>query len=149
MKGLSGAQRELKQFGSELTHGSMAQMFALVCGLALIIAGVAAFVVNFDFSTGSSIVSERLLFMDVNGYSGVLMLVTGLVLLVGSRLAGTARRACVAVGVVYLAITVWSLFTASVAGILPVNDLTAIVYAAIGVLGLTAGLGPDPRSKDA
>ena len=138
----------LKDVGSGLTDRSNAQMFAVVCGVILTVVGVVAMIVNFDFSVGGSITAEKLLFMDVNGWSGLLMLLTGIVLTVGSRHAKSARRACLGVGVVYLVLTVWSLFTASVAGIFPVNDLTAIIYAAIGVLGVTAGLAPDPPESD-
>lgn len=137
----------LKEVSSDFVHRSMAQMFAAIAGVILAVAGVVALVVNFDFSTGSSIVTERLLFMDVNGWSGLLMLVTGGVLLAGSRTVAAARKVCLGVGIVYLVVTIWSLFTVSVAGILPVNDLTAILYAAIGVLGVTAGVGPDPRER--
>lgn len=137
-----------KEYGSGIAHGSIAQMFALVAGVILTVAGVAALVVNFDFSTGGSIVTEKLLFMDVNGWSGVLMLLTGLVLLIGSRAADTARKVSLGVGVVYLVVTIWSLFTATVISMIPVNDMTAILYAAIGVLGVTAGLGPDRHTDD-
>jgi hypothetical protein len=125
----------------------MAQMFAAVCGALLTVAGVAALIVNFDFSTGASLTTERLLFMDVNGWSGLLLLITGAVLLLSSRSDGFARKSCVVVGAIYLAVTIGGLFTTSVLGLLPINDLTAIVYAAIAVLGLTAGLGPDPRRQ--
>jgi hypothetical protein len=138
----------LKDVGSDLAHGSIAQMFALVAGVILTVAGVLALIVNADFHTGTGIVTEKLLFMDVNGWSGLLMLLTGVVLVTASRVTGMARKACVGVGVVYLIVTIWSLFTASVLGMFPVNDMTAIVYAAIGVLGVTAGLGPD-RHDDA
>jgi hypothetical protein len=138
----------LKDVGSDLAHGSIAQMFALVAGVILTVVGVVALIVNADFHTGTGIVTDKLLFMDVNGWSGLLMLLTGVVLVAASRVAGAARKACVGVGVVYLIVTIWSLFTASVIGMFPVNDMTATVYAAIGVLGVTAGLGPD-RHDDA
>lgn len=139
----------LKDVGSEIAHGSIAQMFALVAGVILTVAGVLALIVNADFHSGTGIVTEKLLFMDVNGWSGLLMLLTGVVLVAASRVAGMARKACVGVGVLYLVVTIWSLFTASVAGMLPVNDMTAIVYAAIGLLGVTAGLGPDSHDDAA
>lgn len=139
----------LKDVGSEIAHGSIAQMFALVAGVILTVAGVLALIVNADFHSGTGIVTEKLLFMDVNGWSGLLMLLTGVVLVAASRVAGMARKACVGVGAVYLVVTIWSLFTASVAGMLPVNDMTAIVYAAIGLLGVTAGLGPDSHDDAA
>ncbi|MGH2959326.1 MAG: DUF4383 domain-containing protein [Solirubrobacterales bacterium] len=138
----------LREVGAGIAHGSIAQMFALVAGVILTVVGVVALIANPDFSTGEAIVTEKLLYMDVNGWSGLLMLLTGIVLLAASRVADRARKACVGVGVVYLGLTIWSLFTASVIGMFPVNDMTAITYAAIGVLGVTAGLGPDRHHED-
>lgn len=139
--GMSG--KGVKEFGSGIVHGSTAQMFAVVAGVILTVAGVVALIVNADFGTGTAIVTERLLFMDVNGWSGLLMLVSGIVLLVASRTAAVVRKVCLAVGVVYIALTVWSLFDESILGMLPVNDMTAILYAAVGVLGITAGISPE------
>lgn len=136
----------LKDVGSGIAHGSNAQMFAAICGVILTVVGVVAMIVNFDFSTGGSIATEKLLFLDVNGWSGLFMLVTGVLLTVASKGAALARKVCLGVGITYLAVTVWSLFDDSVLGILPINDMTAIVYAAIGVLGVTAALAPDTRS---
>lgn len=86
--------------------------------------------------------------MDVNGWSGLLMLLTGVALIASSRSDVAARRASLVIGVLYLIVTVWSLFRSSVAGMLPVNDLTAILYAALGVLGVTAGVAPDPIAAE-
>lgn len=133
----------LKDYGHKLAARSMAQMFALIAGIVLVVAGVASLIVGAEFGTGDGIVTNDLLFMDVNGWSGLLMLVTGGILLVGSRSDRMARRTSMVVGAIYLIVTVWSLFTVSVLGMLPVNDPTAILYAAIGVLGVTAALGPD------
>jgi hypothetical protein len=130
-----------------LAGSSTAQIFALIVGALLTVAGVAALVVNFSFATGGGIDAAPLLFLDVNGFSGLLMLGTGLGLLAGARSPAGARRAATVVGSVYLVVTIWSLFNATVARILPVNDLTAIVFAAVAVLGLTAGLAPDPRES--
>lgn len=138
----------IKRYGHDVTHGSMAQMFALVAGVLLFVVGVVGMIVNADFSTGSSITTEGLLFLDVNGWSSLLMIVTGAVLLVGSRTVSRARGVSAGVGGFYLGLTVWSLFDSTLLGMIPVNDMTAIVFAAIGVLGLTAGLGPDRRPTD-
>ncbi len=134
---------KLKDYGSGVMHGTPAKMFAVVVGVILTLAGVVSLIVNPDFGSGTGIVTDRLLFMDVNGWSGVLMLLSGVVLLVGSRVAATAKKVCLAIGVVYLALTIWSLFDESILGIFPVNDMTAILYAAIGVLGVTVGVAPD------
>jgi hypothetical protein len=128
-------------------HRSPAQMFAAVVGVVLIVVGIVGMIMNASFATGDSLTAEQLLFMDVNGWSNVLYLVSGAVLFVGSMNAARAKLVSVAVGGFYLLLTVWSLLDSSILGLLPVNDMTAILYAAIGVIGLTVGLGPD-RSVD-
>ena len=146
---MGGVGRGFKEYGSGIAHGSVAQMFAVVVGVVLTLAGIAALVVNADFGTGSGIVTNKLLFMDVNGWSAIVMLVSGVALLVSSRVVGLARKVSLVVGVFYLVLTVWSLFDSSILGLLPVNDPTAILYAAICVLGVTAALGPDRHSDSA
>lgn len=136
----------IKRYGHDVTHGTVAQMFAFGAGVLLLVAGIVGMILNADFSTGDAISTEALLFMDVNGWSSLLMIVTGGVLLVGRNKADRARTVSLAVGVVYLALTVWSLIDNSILGAFPVNDMTAIVYAAIGVLGVTAGLGPERQA---
>lgn len=136
----------IKRYGRDVTHGTVAQMFAFGAGVLLLVAGIAAMVLNADFSRGDAISTEALLFMDINGWSGLLMLVTGAVLLVGRSKADRARKVCLGVGVFYLVLTVWSLIDNTILGAFPINDMTAIIYAAIGVLGVTAGLGPDRQA---
>lgn len=124
-------------------HRSTAQMFAVVVGVVLIVVGVVGMIMNASFATGAGLTAEELLFLDVNGWSNVLYLVTGAALAIGSLNAARAKLASMIVGGIYLLLTVWSLFDSSILGLLPVNDMTAILYAAIGVIGLTFGLGPD------
>lgn len=135
--------RDVRGYGEALTHGSVAQMFAVVAGVVLTVLGIVSLVVNASFSTGSSLTAEHLVFFDVNGWSGVLYLVAGLVMLMSATDAARTRTVAVVSGGMFLALTVWSLFDGSILGLLPVNDPTAILYAALGVIGLTAGLGPD------
>jgi hypothetical protein len=118
-------------------------MFAVIAGVVLTVLGVVGMIVNMDFSTGSSLTAEKLLFLDVNGWSGILYLLTGIGLLVASGNAARAKMGSIVIGGLYVLLTVWSLLDSSILGMLPVNDLTAIMYAAIGVIGLTVGLGPD------
>lgn len=138
----------IKRYGHNVTHGSVAQMFALVVGVLLFVVGVVGMIINPDFSTGSAITTEGLLFFDVNGWSSLLMILTGAVLLVGSRNQGRARGVSAGVGGFYLGMTVWCLLDNTLLGMIPVNDMTAIVFAAIGVLGVAAGFGPDRRPTD-
>ena len=140
----------IKRYGHDVTHGIVAQMFALVAGVVL--TGrrqSSAMIVNADFSTGDAISTEGLLFMDVNGWSGLLMIVTGW------RPAGRPQRGRRARKVSARrrrglpgADRLEPVRQHDPRRMFPVNDMTAIVYAAIGVLGVTAGLGPErPRRR--
>lgn len=130
-------------FRDALMHGSVAQMFAVVAGVLLTLLGIASLIVNADFSTGGSITAERLLYFDVNGWSGVLYLLTGLFALSAATRKARARTMAMVVGGLYLILTVWSLFDSSILGLLPINDPTAVTYAAIGVIGVAGGMQPE------
>lgn len=134
-----------RAFTDVVRHGSVTQIFAVVAGVLLTLLGAASLVANADFSTGSSIVADRVLFFDVNGWAGALYLLTGLVMLIAGMDAARARMAAMAGGALYLVLTVWSLIDDSILGMLPVNDPAAILYAAIGVIGVAAALQPDER----
>lgn len=128
-------------------HGSVAQMFAVVAGVMLTLLGIASLIVNADFSTGDAITAERLLWFDVNGWAGVLYLVTGLLALFAAVDRARARTMAMVVGGLYLILTVWSLFDSSILGMLPVNDPTAVTYAAIGVIGVAGGMKPEAERE--
>lgn len=126
-----------------MSDRTTAEYMVMVIGAVLTLLGVVGLIVNPDFSTGSSISAEELVLFDVNGYSSLLHLISGLVAVYAVIEPGMVRRLAVAAGVVYAALAIWSLFDESILGMLPVNDPTAILYAAIGVVALTIGLGPD------
>ncbi|HEV7918188.1 MAG TPA: DUF4383 domain-containing protein [Solirubrobacterales bacterium] len=126
---------------------SMPQMFALGTGVVLLLLGVIGFFVNSDFSSGNAITADNLIVFDINGWSNLVHLMTGLLALYAASDGSVAKMYATAAGVFYVALTVWSLFDDSILGILPVNDPSAILYAAIGVVGLAVGLGPDRRSE--
>ncbi|MFY9469509.1 MAG: DUF4383 domain-containing protein [Solirubrobacterales bacterium] len=133
----------MKEYGQAMSHGTTAQMFAVVAGVVLTVLGIAGLIVSGDFSSGNSLTAERLAFFDVNGWSSAVYLVTGLVLLYGAIDVAKSHLTAIAIGGLYLVLTVWSLLDGSILGLLPVNDPTAIVYAAIAVVGLAAGIGPN------
>lgn len=133
----------LRPLWDRIAESSAAWIFAVVAGTVLVLGGIAGLILNFDFSTGDAIFTERLLFMDVNGWSSLVLLLTGIALLVASRIASATRRVAIGVGCLYLLLVIWSLFDTTPLGMLPINDPTAIFYAAIGVLGVTVGAGPE------
>jgi len=145
---MHGRHVSLRAYNDALTHGSAVQMFAVVAGVVLSVLGIAALIVNADFSTGSSLTAHHMVLFDVNGWSGVLYLVTGLATLSAAADAVRARRAAIFTGGLYMVLTVWSLIDGSIVGLLPVNDPTAVLYAAIGVIGIAAALeAGEPRRQ--
>ena len=135
-------------YGRALTRRTPAQMFALVAGVLLTLVGVIGLIVNANFGSGDELVAEKLLFFDVNGWSSLLHLLTGVALLATAARPRAARRSSAIVGGIYLVLTVWSLFDNSILGVIPINDAVAIFYAALAVIGITVGVGPEPKTNE-
>lgn len=135
------------RLAAQLADRSSAQIYAAATGALLVLLGVAALVTTPDFHVGSSIGTGGLLFLEVNAWTALLLLATGGVLLAAAARRQAARRAATATGVLFLLITLWGLFTVSVAWLIPLDATTAIFFAALAMMGLTAGLGPDPRES--
>lgn len=133
----------LREYTDALRHGSVSQIFAVVAGVVLTALGVLSLVVNADFGTGSSLAAERTLLFDVNGWSGIVHLVSGLALLYFALDTVRIRTVALAMGGLYVVLTVWSLIDSSILGLLPVNDPTAVMYAAIGVIGIASVMQSD------
>lgn len=121
-------------------------LYILGSGIVLTLLGVIGFFINSDFSTGNAITAEELVLFDINGWSNLVHLITGLVALYAVTEMSVAKKYAVVAGVFYVALAVMSLFDDSIFSMLPVNDPSAILYAAIGIVGLVVGLGP---AKDA
>jgi hypothetical protein len=132
-----------------MAERSMPQMYALLSGVVLLLLGVIGFVVNSDFSTGSAITTDNLIVFDINGWANVLHLAIGLVAIYASTDVAVSRKYAIGAGVVFVALTVWSLVDDSILSMLPVNDPSAILYAALGVIGLAVAMGPDRESRRA
>src|SRR4051812_47450385 len=134
--------------GAQLKR-SPAQVYALVFGVTLTLAGIIGFFYCADFSTGSAAVNDPAnrgtvfgLF-DVNGWSNVLLIVTGVIALSAAGAWFAARVVAWVLGIFYLALAIAGFAAGdgnSVLGLIPVNTAGSVFDAAVAAFGLLAAL---------
>jgi hypothetical protein len=127
-----------------LDERSPAQVFALVIGLTLVVAGIAGFFYNASFSTGDDLPRDAVIgILDVNGWHNVVHIVSGVI---GLLLAGSydgARLFALAGGAVYLVVAVVGFIAGDggeIVGLVPVNTEDNLLHLLIAIAGLGAGL---------
>lgn len=116
-----------------------AQLYALVIGAALAIAGIAGFFYSSAFGSPGR-VDDAFGVLSVNGWHDALHVATGALGLVCFSRMG-ARRYALAVAVAYTAVAIWGLALGSggsILGIVPVNAEDDALHLLIALLGLTA-----------
>src|SRR4051795_3688284 len=116
-----------------------AQLYALLVGGTLVIAGIIGFFYSSDFGSPGN-VDDVFGIFAVNGWHNVLHLATGLL---GLAAAGyLARTYALAFGLLYVVLAVWGFIIGSgdsILGFVPVNAADNVLHLIIGVLGLAAG----------
>ena len=122
---------------------SPAQVFALVIGLTLVVAGIAGFFYNASFDTGDDLPRDALIgILDINGWHNVLHIATGVI---GLALAGSydsARLFAIVVGGAYIVVAVAGFITGNggvLVGLIPINTEDNFLHLLIGIAGLGAG----------
>jgi hypothetical protein len=123
---------------------SPAQVYALVVGLALVLAGIAGFFYNASFGAGDGTERDALLgILDVNGWHNVVHIASGaLGLLLASAYDG-ARRFALGFGATYLVIALLGFIAGDgdeIFDLIPVNSEDNVFHVLVGVAGLAAGL---------
>ena len=125
---------------------SPAQVYSLVIGLSLTLAGIVGFLYNADFSTGSAAGDpanrDALLgILDVNGWHNLVHLATGVLGLLVAGSYDNSRRFAIGLGVVYAVVTILGLLYGTddaVLGLLPVNAEDDVLHGLIAFAGLAA-----------
>ena len=136
-------------------HGAMegvrspAQVFALVIGATLTVAGVVGFFYNADFGTGDGTARDAVLgILDVNGWHNVVHIATGVL---GLAVAGSydgSRVYAVAFGVIYLVVALAGFIAGDggeILSLIPVNTEDNFLHLLIGIAGIGAGLATPAR----
>ena len=124
-----------------------AQLYALLFGATLLLAGVLGFLVDSSFNFGEGIGGDELVVFEVNGTHNLVHIASGLA---GLALAGTAagaRAFALGFGAVYLLVTIIGFIDGSdVLGLIPVNTADNFLHLAIALTGIAAGLASRPET---
>jgi hypothetical protein len=123
---------------------SPAQVYALVIGLTLVVAGIAGFFYSASFSTGDGTERDALLgILDVNGWHNVVHVATGAIGLLVAGSYGAARVYALGLGAVYLLVTLLGFIAGDgeeIFNLIPVNTEDNVLHLLLGVAGIGAGL---------
>ena len=122
-----------------------AQLYALLVGGTLVVAGIIGFFYSSDFGSPGK-VDDVFGILSVNGWHNVVHIVTGGLGLLAAGYA--ARYYAGGLGVVYVAIAIWGFIIGdgeSILGFIPVNTEDSVLHALIGVAGLGAYAASAPR----
>jgi hypothetical protein len=130
---------------------SPAQVYALVIGLTLVVAGIAGFFYNASFSTGDGSERDALLgILDVNGRHNILHIASGAIGLFVAGSYGGARVYALGLGVVYLIVTLLGFIAGDgeeILNLIPVNTEGNFLHLLIGIAGIGAGLATPARER--
>jgi hypothetical protein len=123
---------------------SPAQVFALVIGTTLVVAGIVGFFYNASFGTGDGTSRDAVLgVLDVNGWHNLVHIATGAIgLLVIGSYSG-ARGYALLFGVIYLVVALLGFLAGDgdeIFNLIPVNTEDNLLHLLIGIAGVGAGL---------
>ena len=141
------------------TSRSPAQLYALIFGAVLTVAGIIGFFYNSDFTSDKSVHSDVFGILSVNGWHNVVHIAVGALLL---ACAGSAARgASLFVGVLYIALCILGFIATSKGGIgfvaendtliklVPVNNEDNVLHLILGITGVLAALASRPAARTA
>jgi hypothetical protein len=138
------------------TRRSPAQLYALIFGAALTIAGIIGFFYNSDFTSDKSVRDAVFGILDVNGWHNLVHIATGVIGLIAASSYASARTYALFFGIAYIAIAIWGFIlgdAGSILSIIPVNTEDSVLHLLIGVAGIAAGVATpavaDPTTRSA
>jgi len=124
-----------------------AQIYSLLFGATLLLAGIIGFFVNSDFDVGTDVQGDDLILFEVNAWHNIIHIASGLLGLALAARPASARLFALGFGAVYLTVTIWGFIAGDniLFGLAPINAADNLLHLAIALLGIAAGLA----SKDA
>ena len=118
-----------------------AQLYSLVFGAVLLLAGILGFFVESNFDFGGDTNGDNLIAFEVNGTHNIVHILSGLLGLALWKNRATARMYALGFGAVYLLVTIIGLIQGdNVLGIIPVNGADNVLHLLIAAAGIAAGL---------
>ena len=123
---------------------SPAQLYALVIGLTLVVAGIAGFFYSASFSTGDGTERDAVLgVLDVNGWDNLVHIASGVVGLAVAGSYAASRGYALGLGVVYLVAAALGFIAGDgdeIFNLIPVSTEDNVLHVLIGIGGVGAGL---------
>ena len=124
------------------TQRSPAQLYALIFGAMLTVAGIVGFFYNSEFTSDKSVRDAVFGILDVNGWHNVVHILTGVAGLAVAANYSAARSYALGLGIVYIAVAIWGFIIGdgdSILSIIPVNTEDNVLHLLIGIAGIAAG----------
>ncbi|HEX6714345.1 MAG TPA: DUF4383 domain-containing protein [Thermoleophilaceae bacterium] len=124
------------------TTRSPAQLYALIFGAVLTVAGIVGFFYNSEFTSDKSVRDAVFGILDVNGWHNVVHILTGITGLIVASTYSASRTYALVVGVAYIVVAIWGFIVGdgdSILSIIPVNTEDNILHLLIGITGIAAG----------
>ena len=122
---------------------SPAQVYALVIGATLVVAGIVGFFYNSSFGSGNGTSRDAVLgILDVNGWHNVVHIASGALGLLIARSYGGSRGYALGLGAVYLLVALLGFLAGDgdeIFNLIPVNTEDNVLHLLIGVSGIAAG----------
>jgi hypothetical protein len=118
-----------------------AQLYALVVGATLVVAGIIGFFYNSTFTSNKSVHDDVFGILAVNGWHNVVHIATGALGLLA--LGYAARLYAGGLGIVYIVVAIWGFIIGSgdsILSIVPVNTEDNVLHLLIGLAGVAAFL---------
>ncbi|HEX2087049.1 MAG TPA: DUF4383 domain-containing protein [Solirubrobacteraceae bacterium] len=126
-----------------------AQWYCTLAGLALLLAGIAGFIVDSTFDTGGGIDGDKLIVFEVNGIHNLVHIASGLVLLAAAAKRVSAKTVALLFGIVYGAVALIGLIDGeTVLGLLPVNPADNVLHIALAAVGILAAIASDTDDRE-
>jgi hypothetical protein len=128
-----------------------AQVYALVLGAVLLVAGIIGFFYSSAFGSPGN-TDAVLGILDVNGWHNVVHILSGVAGLALMGTAANARLYAIGLAVVYTIVAIWGFIIgdgASILGFIPVNTEDNVLHALIAVAGYAAYAASAPREARA
>src|SRR5437773_2847402 len=123
------------------TNRSPAQLYALIFGAVLTVAGIVGFFYNSDFTSDKSVRDAVFGILDVNGWHNVVHIATGVLGLAVAASYANSRSYAIGLGIIYIIIAIWGFIIGdgdSILSIIPVNTEDNVLHLLIGVAGIAA-----------
>ena len=121
-----------------------AQLYALIFGATLVVAGILGFFYNASFGTGDGTERAAVLgVLDVNGWHNLVHIATGALGLAVAGSYGGSRGYALRLGAVYALVALLGFIAGDgdeIFNLIPVNTEDNVLHALIAVAGIAAGL---------